>query len=266
LIIKNVTDFYKKKLAHEKISMVTCYDYTSACLLNKTKVDCLLVGDSLAMTMHGYESTVFATIDMMCMHTQAVARGAKDKWIVGDLPFLSYRGSLNHSVKAAQKLMQAGAHSLKLEGAEGNLKLIRHLTASGVPMMGHLGLTPQFVHGLGGYRVQGKTKESALQLKNDALSLQEAGCFALVLECVPATLAKEITASLAIPVIGIGAGAGTDGQVLVWQDMLGLNDIQAKFVKKFLPGDTLIIDAVETYIREIHSGDFPHHAHSYGIE
>lgn len=260
----NIFDFYKKKQQREKISMVTCYDYTSARLLAATSVDCLLVGDSAAMTMHGYKDTLAATLEMMRFHTMAVSRGAGDKFIVSDLPFLSYRKSLSKNVEAAQLLMQAGAHAVKLECAAGNEKLIRHLTESGIPVMGHLGLTPQFINMLGGYKVQGRTEESAALLQEDAYALQEAGCFAVVLECVPVTLANEVTQSLSISTIGIGAGPGTDGQVLVLQDLLGLNlDFKPKFVKKFIDGADLFKNGIEDYIRDVKSGEFPGHEHCF---
>jgi 3-methyl-2-oxobutanoate hydroxymethyltransferase len=260
----NIFDFYKKKKQPSKISMITCYDYTSARLLAKTTVDCFLVGDSVAMTMYGFKDTLSATLEMMCAHTEAVSRGAGDKFIVSDLPFLSFRKSLSENVSAAQLLMQAGAHAVKLEGAVGNTDLIRHLTESGVPVMGHLGLTPQFIHTLGGYKVQGKTDESADRLKEDALLLQQAGCFSLVLECVPALLAKEITEMVAIATIGIGAGAYTDGQVLVFQDLLGLNlDFKPKFVKAFLNGHEQVTKSVDEYVNAIHLSEFPQDEHCY---
>lgn len=260
----NIFDFKNKKIAKEKISFITCYDYTSACLLAKTNIDGILVGDSLAMTMHGYKDTLSATMEMMCLHTAAVSRGASHKFILADLPFLSYRLSLNKSVKAVQALMQAGAHAVKLEGAEGNIKLIRHLVASGVPVMGHLGLTPQSIHALGGYKVQGKTEERAMRLKNEAMDLQQAGCFGLLLEGIPQLLAKEITEELAIPTIGIGAGSFTDGQILVFQDLLGLNtQFKPKFVKVFADVGAGIQSGVEAYIHSVKTGEFPQHEHSY---
>lgn len=259
-----IFNFLEMKKNAAKISMITCYDYTSARILAKTAVNCLLVGDSVAMTMHGYKDTLAATLDMMCFHTKAVSRGAENKFIVGDLPFLSYRKSLSKNVSAAQSLMQAGASAIKLECASGNLRFIRHLTESGIPVMGHLGLTPQFIHVLGGYKIQGKTKESAARLKEEAYQLQEAGCFALVLECVPAMLAKEITESLSIPTIGIGAGQHTDGQVLVFQDLLGLNtDFKPKFVKQFINGEEHFINGIEAYIHAIHQGEFPTDEHTF---
>lgn len=261
----NIFDFRKKKTAGDKITMVTCYDYTSARLIDMTSTDVILVGDSAAMTMHGYTSTVPATVEMMEIHTAAVARGAKGKFIVADMPFLSYRRDLSENIAAAQKLMTAGAHAVKIEGAIGNTDFIRHLTQSGVPVMGHIGLTPQFVHMLGGYKVQGKTDESAKRLQDEASALEEAGCFAIVLECVPDVLAAAITKKLAIPTIGIGAGAGTDGQVLVFQDLLGLNtDFSPKFVKKFADGAAIVTEAIEEYNKQVRTGAFPDADHSFG--
>ncbi|MDO8953718.1 MAG: 3-methyl-2-oxobutanoate hydroxymethyltransferase [Gammaproteobacteria bacterium] len=260
----NVFDFYKKKQAGEKITMLTCYDYSSARILAATAIDCLLVGDSLAMTMHGFKDTLSATIEMMQMHTAAVCRGAPDKFIIGDLPFLSYRKSLSSNIEAAGSLMQAGANAVKLEGAAGNLKLIRHLVESGIPVMGHLGLTPQSIHTLGGYKVQGKTSESAARIKNEALALQEAGCFALVLECLPSDLSADITLNLVIPTVGIGAGPDTDGQVLVWQDMLGLNlDFRPKFVKNFCQANELFTASINSFIDSVKHKEFPQHEHCY---
>jgi 3-methyl-2-oxobutanoate hydroxymethyltransferase len=234
----NVLDFYKKKEKCEKIAMITCYDYTSARILANSSVDCLLVGDSAAMVMHGYKDTLSATVEMICMHTSAVHRGAGDKFIISDLPFLSYRKSLSKNVEAVQQLMQAGAAAVKLEGVAGNLTLISHLIESGVPVMGHLGLTPQFI--------------------------QEAGCFALVLECVPSLLATEITRALSIPTIGIGAGPHTDGQVLVFQDLLGLNEhFKPKFVKNFVNGYEQLKEAVNVYVEQVKLESFPQHEHSF---
>jgi 3-methyl-2-oxobutanoate hydroxymethyltransferase len=260
-----IHNFEKKKEAGEKITMVTCYDYTSARILSHTSIDCLLVGDSVAMTMHGFKDTLSATLDMMCFHTSAVARGAGDKFIVSDLPFLSYRKSLSENVSAAQSLMQAGAHAVKLENAAGNLDLIRHLTESGIPVMGHLGLTMQLIHILGGLKVQGKTEKDAERIKQDALLLQDAGCFAIVLECVPSSLAKTISQSLMVPTIGIGAGPDTDGQVLVYQDLLGFNtDFRPKFVKTFIEGHQHIKNSVEEYVHAVKTGGFPADEHCYG--
>ncbi|TLY47082.1 MAG: 3-methyl-2-oxobutanoate hydroxymethyltransferase [Gammaproteobacteria bacterium] len=260
----NVLEFAKKKITKEKIVILTCYDYCTAKILNNSLLDALLIGDSLAMTMHGFKDTVMATMTMMELHTAAVCRGAPSKFIISDLPFLSYRQSLSRSIMATQKLIQAGAQAVKLEGAAGNLSLITHLVESGIPVMGHIGLTPQFIHGLGGYKVQGKTSAQAEQLKQDALALEQAGCFAIVLECVPSQLAKEITNSLKIATIGIGAGAETDGQVLVLQDLLGLNlDFKPKFVNQFLNGNQLIREAVDHYSHSVKHKEFPSYENSY---
>ncbi|MDD9900254.1 MAG: 3-methyl-2-oxobutanoate hydroxymethyltransferase [Alphaproteobacteria bacterium] len=256
--MKSVCDFSKMKRKGQKISMVTCYDYTSACIVSQSDVDCILVGDSLAMTMHGHDSTVMAVPDMMALHTAAVKRGAPETFIVGDMPFLSYRKSLSESIAVAGALMQAGAQAVKLEGAAGNTELVTHLVQSGIPVMGHIGLTPQFVHQIGGYKVQGKSKECAARLKEEARALEEAGCFALVMECVPASLAEEITKAAGIATIGIGAGRGTDGQVLVWQDMLGLNtEFQPKFVRRYTNGAEIFTKALNDYVDDVQKGAFP---------
>ncbi|MES2141765.1 MAG: 3-methyl-2-oxobutanoate hydroxymethyltransferase [Pseudomonadota bacterium] len=256
--------FTQKKRDQEKIVVLTCYDYTTAKILKDTDIDALLVGDSLAMTMHGFKDTVMATLAMMELHTAAVSRGAGSKFIISDLPFLSYRKSLSKSVSAAETLMRVGAQAIKLEGAAGNLTLISHLVESGIPVMGHLGLTPQFIHALGGYKVQGRTIAAAEQLKQDALALQKAGCFAVVLECIPALLAKEITQALEIATIGIGAGVDTDGQVLVLQDLLGLNlDFKPKFVKHFLSGNKILSESVSQYAQSVKQKEFPTYEHCY---
>jgi 3-methyl-2-oxobutanoate hydroxymethyltransferase len=260
----NIFDFNKKKEQGHKISMVTCYDYTSAKILDKTAIDCLLVGDSVSMVVHGFKNTLAATVNMMSYHIAAVSRGANDKFIIGDMPFLSYRQSQSKNMAAVQKLMRAGAHAIKLEGSVGNLEFIQRVTESGIPVMGHIGLTPQLIHQLGGYKVQGKTETSASRLKQEALSLQEAGCFGIVLECVPSLLAKEITESLKIPTIGIGAGPHTNGQVLVLQDLLGLTlDFKPKFVQTFMNGSEQMQQSIARYIQAINQGEFPEHEHCY---
>ncbi|CAG2167296.1 unnamed protein product [Oppiella nova] len=260
----SLLDFHTKKHNKDKIAMVTCYDYTSARIASDTGADCLLVGDSVAMTVHGFPDTLPATVAMMCAHTEAVHRGAGGMFLVADLPFLSYRQSLSKSVGAVYELMRAGAQAIKLEGAGSNLSLIKHLVESGVPVMGHLGLTPQSVRGLGGYRIQGRTEASVKRLLDDSLSLQECGCFGLVLECIPAPVAKEITDALTIPTIGIGAGPHTDGQVLVWQDMFGLNDdLKPKFVRHFLNGSQLFKQGINEYAKAVKDGSFPDRQHCY---
>jgi 3-methyl-2-oxobutanoate hydroxymethyltransferase len=259
-----ILNFYKMKASNKKISMVTCYDYTSACIINQTNIDAILVGDTAAMTMHGFKDTLSATLDMMCYHISAVSRGANNKFIIGDLPFLSYRKSLDKNISAAQMLIQAGAHAVKLEGALGNSEFIRHLTQSGVPVMGHLGLTPQSIHILGGHKIQGKTTQSTELLKKAARQLQDAGCFSIVLECIPNLLAKEITDDLSIPTIGIGAGPHVSGQILVLQDLLGLNpDFQPKFLKTYFDGFELIKTAINNYNFEVKENKFPENIHCY---
>lgn len=260
----NILDFQTKKNAGQKISMVTCYDHWSAQIINESEIDSILVGDSLSMVMHGHPSTLQADMDMMVLHTLAVVKGAPKKFIVGDLPFMSYRKDIAKNSENAARLMRAGAHALKLEGAAGNLELISHLVESGIPIMGHLGLTPQSVNMLGGFRVQGKdSKDQELILEN-ALALEKAGCFGIVLECVPATLAAKVSKSVRIPTIGIGAGAECDGQVLVLQDMLGMNNkFTPKFLKKYLNGFDLVQGALNQYHRDVIGQEFPTDKESY---
>lgn len=262
--VKSVLDFQRKKQAHQKITMLTCYDSWSAKILDDSKIDCLLIGDSVAMVQHGHKTTIPATNDLMALHCEAVVRGAPNQFLIGDLPFMSYRKSFASSVEAAEKLMRTGVHAVKLEGAEGNIDLVKHLVQSGIPVMGHIGLTPQAIYQMGGFRVQGKSPEAAEQLKKQALALEEAGCFSLVLECVPAQLANHITQSLKIPTIGIGAGAGTDGQVLVLHDMLGLNkEFSPRFVRKYLNGVELIQSAINDFIEDVETNQFPTEQESY---
>ena len=254
----NIDMFQQHKKQNKKISMVTCYDYNSATIIAATDIHCILVGDSVAMVVHGFDSTIPADIPMMVLHTAAVARGAKNKFIVADMPFCSYRKGIALAVDAAEQLIKAGAHAVKLEGAHGNLEIISHLVHSGIPVMGHLGLTPQSIHVMGGFKVQGKNKSQAEILKKEAQQLQEAGCFSLVLECIPAPIAKEISHACAIPTIGIGAGPDTDGQVLVYQDLLGLNpNFTPKFLKRYLNGFEVIQSAIQNYHQEVTEQHFP---------
>ena len=260
----NRFDFIQKKKEKEKITMVTCYDYWSACLLNETPVDTLLVGDSLAMVMHGHNSTLPATNEMMALHTQAVAKGAPKKFIVADMPFLSTRKSLSESMHAVDLLMKAGASAIKIEGAAGHFDLIKHIVESGVPVMGHLGLTPQSIHQLGGFKVQGKNAESEDQILTAAKSLQDAGAFSLVLECVPTELAQKISQQLEIPTIGIGAGLHTDGQVLVLQDLLGLNtQFKPKFLRHFAQGAEWFKGGINEFCQSVKNESFPSQEESY---
>lgn len=261
----NILELPEWKKKQHKITMVTCYDAWSAKLLSETGIDMLLVGDSLAMVMHGHDDTIAATVDLMVPHVVAVRRGAPKKFIVGDLPFLSFRSDLNSNLEAVRKIMQAGAQAVKLEGYDEDLhKYVRHLTESGIPVMGHLGLTPQFMNAFGGFKVQGRTEEARRKILAQARGLQEAGCFAVVLECVPADLATEITSALTIPTIGIGAGQGCDGQVLVLHDLLGLSTgFKPKFVRNYMNGGELIRTAVENFREDVLSGRFPSEKETY---
>lgn len=260
----NVLDFKRKKERGEKITFLTCYDYSSAKLIEKTAVDCILVGDSAAMVIHGFTSTTHATMAMMTMHTAAVARGSQSKFIVADLPFLSYRKDIATTMDNVQDLIQAGAHAVKLEGADDNIATIEHIVKSGIPVMGHIGLTPQAVHALGGHKVQGRQSKAATAIFKQAKQLQQAGCFALVLECIPSDLAAAISKELAIATIGIGAGNQTDGQVLVWQDFLGFDtSFKPKFLKHFANLDSHIDSAINQYVEEVHKQHYPNHEFEY---
>ena len=248
--------FQAKKQLQQKISMVTCYDYPSAAMVAKTDIDCVLVGDSVAMVVHGHESTVMATMDMMCLHTEAVKRGIGQQFIVSDMPFLAHRGHLEKAIDAALCLIRAGAMAIKIEGADPyTLSIIQELVAAGVPVMGHLGLLPQTILTMGEYKYQGKDAPSAKKITEDAQKLQDSGCFALVLECIPAALAKDITQNLTIPTIGIGAGKHTDGQVLVWHDLLGFNlNHVPSFVKQYTKVSSDVIKALNEYHHEVERG------------
>ncbi|HZZ20148.1 MAG TPA: 3-methyl-2-oxobutanoate hydroxymethyltransferase [Opitutaceae bacterium] len=257
-LIRNVDGFAAAKRSGTKIVMVTAYDAWSARLLADSPVDCLLVGDSAMMVVHGENDTLGATPEIMEMHTRAVVRGAGGKFVVADMPFLAARKGENHALDCAAGLLRAGAHAVKIEGAQGHLHVIRHLVESGIPVMGHLGLTPQWVRGFGGFKVQAKAPEEAGQLLEDAAALEQAGIFSLVLECIPHALASEVTAKLAIPTIGIGAGSNCDGQVLVLQDLLGLNpDFKPRFSRRFAEGAAVFRDGAEGFASAVRSGEFP---------
>ena len=262
--MKTVLDFQKARASQRPISMVTSYDSWSAALIEKSPIDCILVGDSAAMVMHGESNTLAATVDMMALHTRAVRKGAPDTFIVTDLPFLSYRKGIPATMDAVQAICQAGAQAVKLEGADGHLDVIRHIVESGVPVMGHLGLTPQSVHTLGGHRVQGRNSQAAQKLIHQAKALEAAGCFSIVLECIPESLAGQITDAVTLPTIGIGSGPGTSGQVLVFQDLLGLNTgFHPVFVRKYLEGDKLIGHALEGFAEDVKERSFPTLNESY---
>ena len=260
----NVHDFQKMKDEGRRISMITCYDYSSARAVADSNIDCILVGDSLAMTMHGYSNTLSATTAMMALHTAAVAKGAPGKFIIGDLPFLSYRKGLKEAMDAVHELMSAGANAVKLEGVRGHADIVRHIVDSGVPVMGHLGLTPQSVHGLGGMKVQARTNAAVKVLTSEARELEDAGCFALVLECVPRQGARRVTDLLRIPTIGIGAGTHVSGQVLVYQDLIGLNPgFKPKFLRVYANTFEVITTALNAYDGDVKSGAFPSESESY---
>ena len=256
--IDSIRGFAAAKAAGAKIVMVTAYDAWSARLLADQSVDCLLVGDSAMMVMHGERDTLGATAELMAQHTRAVARGAPDKFIVADMPFLAVRRGAVAALDCAALLLRAGAHAVKVEGVCGHVEVIRQLVESGIPVMGHLGLTPQSVRGLGGFRVQGRDAAGAAQLRADAALLESAGCFAVVLECIPQKLAQEITAARRIPTIGIGAGRGCDGQVLVLHDLLGLNPgFRPRFARRFVDGAALVRRGARRFAVAVKRGQFP---------
>ena len=260
----NVLDFQKMKNEGRKISVVTCYDYSSARAVAASNIDCILVGDSVAMVMHGHATTLSATTAMIALHTAAVARGAPAKFIVADLPFLSYRKGLKDAMDSVQELMSAGAHAVKLEGVRGHAEIVRHIVESGVPVMGHLGLTPQSINMLGGMKVQAQTDEAVEILAAQARELQDVGCFSLVLECVPSGAARRVTDLLKIPTIGIGAGASVSGQVIVYQDVLGLNPgFEPKFLRTYANTFGVIQAALNAYDRDVKGGTFPSDSESY---
>ena len=249
----------------QKITMLTAYDYIQAQLVEEAGVDMILVGDSVGMTMLGLPSTVPVTMADMLHHTKAVVRGASNTFVVADLPFLSYQVSREEAIRnAATLIKEGGADAVKLEGGGAMVAVVRALVEAGIPVQGHLGLTPQTATQLGGYRVQGRERSQAQKIMEDAKALEEAGCFSLILECVPMGLAAEITRTLSIPVIGIGAGPYCDGQVLVFHDVLGLfRRFVPKFVKQYAQLREPIIQAFQTYVREVREGVFPGPEHSF---
>jgi 3-methyl-2-oxobutanoate hydroxymethyltransferase len=254
-----------KKRKGEKIVMITAYDATFAALFERAGVDVLLVGDSLGMVVQGHSTTLPVKLEHVIYHTAAVARVARHAHVVGDMPFMSYQISPEQAVESAGRLVQeGGAHAIKLEGGAEIVPQIQRIVAAGIPVMGHIGLTPQAVHRMGGFKVQGKDAGSARRLLEHAQALQEAGCYSLVLEGMPAELARQITLALTIPTIGIGAGAGCDGQVLVCYDLLGLNpDFQPKFVKAYARLHEQVTAAVTAYSAEVQAGTFPTEEHSF---
>ncbi|MGB6872790.1 MAG: 3-methyl-2-oxobutanoate hydroxymethyltransferase [Dehalococcoidia bacterium] len=263
-----IIDIKEMKQRKEKIPMLTAYDYVTAKMVDEAGMPLILVGDSLGMVMLGYESTIPVTMEEMIHHTKAVVRGAKKALIIGDMPFMTYHISVSDALhNAARFIQEGGAQAVKLEGGEVVAEKVRRLVDCGIPVMGHIGLTPQFIHQLGGFKVRGKEADEAKKLLNDARILEEAGAFAIVLECTPAPLSKLITHKLAIPTIGIGAGPDCDGQVQVISDMLGLyTDFVPRHAKQYARLAGEIKTAVSSYISEVKSLSFPTMEHSYTMD
>lgn len=264
---KSVLTFRNAKQKNERLTMLTAYDYSTAKLIDASGIDSVLVGDSLGMVMLGYEDTLSVTMEDMIHHTKAVARGVKDALVVSDLPFMSYQTSVYDAVSNAGRLIKEGrAQAVKLEGGIEVCPQIKAIVEASIPVMAHLGLTPQSVNAFGGFKVQGKDEEAARSLIEQAKAVEAAGAFAVVLECIPAKLAELITKSISIPTIGIGAGNGCDGQVLVYQDMLGLySDFTPKFVKRYAEIGPQMQTAIEDYITEVKSGAFPAAEHTFAL-
>lgn len=263
-----VMTFKEAKKKGEKLTMLTAYDYSTAKIVDESGVNSILVGDSLGMVMLGYEDTLSVTMDDMVHHTAAVSRGNKNALVIGDMPFLSYNTGIRDAVINAGRLMSEGrAHCVKLEGGKEVCDVIKAIVEAKIPVCAHIGLTPQAINALGGFKVQGKNLDSAKNLIEDALAVQEAGAFAVVLECVPDAVAKKITEVLDIPTIGIGAGVDCDGQVLVYQDMLGLySDFTPKFVKKFANVGEEMREGIKSYIDAVKDGTFPEEKHCFKID
>lgn len=266
--MKTVNTFQRLKDSNEKITMLTAYDYSTAQVLEKAEIDGILVGDSLAMVALGYENTYNITIDEMLIFVKAVARGAKDSFIIGDMPFMSYNLSVAQGLENASKMIQAGASGVKLEGCnEHILALIKRCVESGIPVLGHLGFTPQLMNTIGGHKIQGKTSDKIEEILKSAKKLQEAGCFAVVLELMPEESAKYITENLNIPTIGIGAGKYCSGQIVVTDDILGkFTDFAPKFVKKYANLHDTLLTAVEEYISEVKNELFPSEKESFELK
>lgn len=261
-----VRDIRAFKERGEKFVMLTAYEAHSARLLDEAGIPLILVGDTLGMVVLGYESTVPVTMDEMIHHTAAVVRGRTNAFVIGDMPFMSYQGSIDDGIRNAGRfLKEAGANAVKLEGGKRVVELVHRLTDAGIPVMGHLGLTPQSVNQFGGFRVQGKTDEAAHQIVQDAKDLENAGVFSIVLEAVPNDVAEQVTKNVSVPTIGIGAGPHTDGQVLVWHDFLGITNGQlGRYVKRYANLGEQIVDAARTFASEVADGAYPAPEHTYG--
>ena len=265
--VKNINDFKNLKKSNEKIAMLTAYDYSTAKVLDEAGIDGILVGDSLAMVALGHENTYDITIDEMLIFVKAVARGAKNSFIIADMPFMSYNLSVEQGLENAGKMIATGANAVKLEGCnEHILKLVSRCVESGIPVLAHLGFTPQLMNTLGGYKIQGKTADAIEKILESAKKLQDAGAFAVVLELVPAESAKYITENLEIPTIGIGAGVDCDGQIVVTDDILGkFTDFAPKFVKKFANLHDTVLDGVRQYSKEVKDLEFPSKKESFEL-
>lgn len=251
------------KQKHDKIVCLTAYDYLTAKIFDSAGIDLILVGDSAANVVYGHSTTLPIGMNEMIPHTQAVARAVKRALVVGDMPFMSYQPSVDVAIKNAGDFLKAGAEAVKLEGGTAVLEITEKLVKFGIPVMGHLGLTPQSVHKLGGYKLQATSPKTQRQLLADAQQLESVGCFAIVLEKIPGSIAKTVTENLKIPTIGIGAGPACDGQILVWQDMLGLSELKLKFVKQYADLNQIISEGVKKYKQEVKQGIFPNKKHSY---
>ena len=264
---KTVATFKSAKQNGEKLTMLTAYDYSTAKLIDEAGVDSILVGDSLGMVMLGYEDTVSVTMEDMIHHTRAVTRGAKNALVVADMPFMSYQTSVYDAVVNAGRLLKEGrAQAVKLEGGQEFCEHISAIVKASIPVVAHIGMTPQSINAYGGFKVQGKSAEAANKIIEDAKAVEAAGAFAVVLECVPAKLAEIISKTISIPTIGIGAGVGCDGQVLVYQDMLGMySDFTPKFVKKYCTVGETMTAAFKSYIEDVKNGSFPEEKHTFTI-
>ncbi len=259
-----ILDIKRLKTEGKKISMLTSYDFPFTRIIDEAEIDIILVGDSVGNVILGYENTLPVTMEEMIHHIKAVNRARKRALLVGDMPFMSYQISVEEAKRNAGRIIKAGADAVKLEGGEPMGETIRAITEIDIPVMGHIGLTPQSIHRMGGYKVQGRGEKERKRLLKDAKAVEEAGAFSIVLEGIPMDLAKEITASLSIPTIGIGAGPYCDGQVLVLHDILGLSgDFRPKFVKRYVDLREIVLDAVKNYIKEVKEGNFPKEEHSF---
>lgn len=263
-----VLTFKEAKVQGRKLTMLTAYDFSMAKIIDESGINGILIGDSLGMVIKGDEDTLAVTVDEIIYHTKAVKKGAKNALIVSDMPFLSYHTSIQDAIYHAGRMVkEGGAHAVKLEGGANVLPQVRAIVAAQIPVMGHLGLTPQSVNAFGGFKVQGKSEETAKQLIADAVALQEAGAFAIVLEGIPAKVAELITKAVSIPTIGIGAGRECDGQILVYQDMLGMFDhFVPKFVKQYATVGKIMGEAIGMYIEEVEKGLFPEDKHTFKID